>query len=61
MTELDKAKKWFNGLDYADRIELLGLYVYPDDLRGEIGDSYEYMDNDLKLEMYRDNKDIYGD
>jgi len=60
MTELDKAKKWFNGLDYADRIELLGLYVDPDDLRGEIGDSYEYMDNDLKLEMYRDNKDIYG-
>ena len=61
MTELEKAKKWYNSLDYSDRLELIEMYIDLDDLRGEIGDFYKYMDNDLKLEMYRENKDIYGD
>ena len=61
MTELEKAKEWFYGLDYSDRLDLMEMYIDPDDLRGEIGDFYEYLDNDLKLEMYRENKDIYGD
>ena len=60
MTELEKAKRWFYGLDYSEKLELLEMYIDPDDLRGEIGDFYKYMDNDLKLEMYRENKDIYG-
>jgi len=60
MTELERAKKWFNDLDYSDRLDLMEMYIDPDDLRGEIGDFYKYMDNDLKLEMYRENKDIYG-
>ena len=59
MTELDKAKKWFNGLDYSDRLELMEIYIDPDDLRGQIGDFYKYMDDNLKLEMYRENRNIY--
>jgi len=59
MTELDKAKKWFNGLDYSEKLELLEMYIDPDDLRGQIGDFYKYMDDNLKLEMYRENRNIY--
>jgi hypothetical protein len=59
MTEIEKAKEWFYGLSYSDRLELMEMYIDPDDLRGEIGDFYKYMDNDLKLEMYRENSDIY--
>lgn len=61
MTELEKAKKWFNGLEFSDRLELMEMYIDPDDLRGEIGDFYKYLDSNLKLEMYRENKDIYGE
>lgn len=60
MTELEKSQKWFNGLEFSDRLELMEMYIDPDDLRGEIGDFYKYMDNNLKIEMYRENKDIYG-
>lgn len=57
--ELQKAKEWFDSLDYSDRLDLMESYVDPDDLRGEIGDFYKYMDDDLKIEMYRENKDMY--
>ena len=59
MTELEKAKKWYNSLDYSDRLDLMEMYIDPDDLRGEIGDFYKYLDNDLKLEMYRENFELY--
>ena len=61
MTELEKAKRWFYGLDYSEKLELLEMYIDPDDLRGEIGNFYHYLENELKLEMYRENKDIYGE
>jgi len=61
MTELEKAKEWFYGLDYSEKLELLEMYIDPDDLRGEIGNFYHYLENELKLEMYRENKDIYGE
>ena len=59
MTELEKAKKWFEGLSYSDKLELIELYVDPEDLRGEIGDFYKYLDDNYKLEMYRENFDLY--
>ncbi len=60
MDNLKSAKEWFNSLPYSDRLELMELYIDPDDLRGHIGDFYKYMDNNLKIEMYLENKDIYN-
>jgi len=60
MDNLKLAKEWFYSLDFSDRLELMEAYVDPEDLRGEIGDFYKYMDNNLKIEMYLENKDIYG-
>ena len=59
MTELEKAKKWFEGLNYSDRLDLMEMYVDPEDLRGEIGDFYKYLDDNYKLEMNRENFDLY--
>jgi hypothetical protein len=60
MDTLKSAEEWFGNLSFSDRLELMEAYIDPEDLRGEIGDFYKYLDNNLKIEMYLENKDIYG-
>jgi hypothetical protein len=57
MTELEKAKGWFDELDDRDKIELLEVY-YPE-MIGDITDLYRYLDDRYKLEMYQENRNVY--
>ncbi len=60
INELKSATEWFEGLNIAEKMEVLEMY-YPDDMyyRGDIDDLWKYLAPNLKIEAYKENHEIF--